>query len=308
MTEASRANYRTATDIMSVWTENVLSGSPPRLYPIGEGELAQIRIGPNLVTLIGGAPGAGKTAFVMQAMIDALRMTPDLSVCVCNVEMTSEVLLERQLSRLSGVNLNLISNRETDRRHRERIEAGLETLRSLGDRLCFVEAPYHLENVARTADVFGADIIVLDYLQRIRLSRNHTDRRASIDALMDKLRQFADAGMSIIAVAAVSRSKDSRGRSTYGSGLNLASFRESSEIEFGADDAYILVPNDNPEEDNVVTLRHLKARHSEPRHIEMIFNRSVQHFQPRNLSQRPVAIRLPTPRPRRRVDAEVDSQ
>lgn len=307
MTETGRARFKTAADIMSGWTENVLSGSPPILYPIGQGELARIRIGPHNVTLIGGAPGAGKTAFVMQAMIDALRLTPDLRVCVCNVEMTPETLLDRQLSRLSGINLDLISNRTTTGLHLARIERGLATLRSVGDRLCFVEAPYNLENVARTADEFRADIMVLDYLQRIGLSGNHADRRASINALMDKLRQFADAGKAIIAVAAVSRTKDSRGRSSYdANGLNLASFRESSEIEFGADDAYILVPE--TEEKNVVTLRHLKARHSEPRDIELIFNRSVQHFEPRNSSQSPTGISHPTPRPRRRIDAEVDSE
>ena len=36
-------------------------------------------------------------------------------------------------------------------------------------------------------------------------------------------------------------SKDSRGRSSYaGDLLNMASFRESSELEFGADDAFII--------------------------------------------------------------------
>ena len=48
-----------------------------------------------LVTLLGGAPGAGKTAFAMQLVTDALRLTPALRALVCNVEMPARVLLDR---------------------------------------------------------------------------------------------------------------------------------------------------------------------------------------------------------------------
>lgn len=85
------------------------------------------------------------------------------------------------------------------------------------------------------------------------------------------------AGVAVIVVAAVARQKDSRGRSTYhGDTLTLASFRESSELEFGADDAFILV-QDGKAKDRVV-LRHLKARHSEPRDLTLQFDRKLQRF------------------------------
>ena len=92
---------------------------------------------------------------------------------------------------------------------------------------------------------------------------------------MNYLRQFADAGVAVLVVAAVARQKDSRGRSSYGGdALTLASFRESSELEFGADDAFILSPDDKAE--GIVTLRHLKARHTEPRDIRLRFDRSCK--------------------------------
>ena len=98
---------------------------------------------------------------------------------------------------------------------------------------------------------------------------------------MDYLRQFADAGVAVIVVAAVSRSKDSKGRSTYdGDALNLASFRESSELEFGADDAFILV-KDPDDDDTGVILKHLKARHTEAKDIALIFDRPHQRFESR---------------------------
>ena len=124
----SKPNYLCATDALHGWREDVLSGKPPKFYPIGEGELSRIEIGPGLVTLLGGAPGAGKTAFVMQAVVDALRLSPDLRAVVANIEMPPAVLLDRQLARLSGVDLTTIRYRRLTEEHAERIDAGLKTL------------------------------------------------------------------------------------------------------------------------------------------------------------------------------------
>ena len=139
--------------------------------------------------------------------------------------------------------------------------------------------PFTLENVAAVADAFRADVLLLDYIQRIAPPGQHGDKRGSVDATMNYLRQFADAGVAVIVVAAVSRTKDSKGRSSYdGDGLNLASVRESSELEFGADDAFILTTDRKDAE--LVTLRHLKARHTEPRDLLLRFDRRRQSFSP----------------------------
>ena len=273
------AKYNAASDLFDRWRDELLTGTPPVRYPVGAGLLERIEIGPGLVTLFGGPPGAGKTAFVMQAIVDALRLTPTLRALVCNVEMSPSVLLDRQLARLSGIDAETIRRRQLDASHAERLDQGLATLEGIAERLCFVRPPFDLANVAAAADAFRADLIVLDYIQRIRPPGEHGDRRGSVDAAMDYLRQFADAGVAVLVVAAVARQKDTKGRSSYaGDALTLASFRESSELEFGADDAFILAPDAKDAER--VTLKHLKARHSEPRDIVLRFNRRHQSFTP----------------------------
>lgn len=288
----STANFLAAADLLANWRDDVLSGSPPILYPVGTGDLGRIEIGPGRVLLLGGAPGAGKSAFVMQVVVDALRLTPTLRALVCNIEMTPAVLMDRQLARLSGVDLNTIRFRKLGVEHGERIDAALQTLEPLAERLAFVNAPFNLENVAKSADAFGdVGLIVLDYIQRIPPPGNHGDKRGSVDATMDFLRKFADAGLAVIVVAAVSRSKDAKGRSTYaGDALNLASFRESSELEFGADDAFILV--NDPDDDTGVILRHLKARHTEAKDIALTFDRPCQRFTARTSTPTPNAGKL----------------
>ena len=215
----------------------------------------------------------------MQALIDGLRLTPDLRACICNVEMPPEELLDRQLARLSGIDATTIRYRRCNASHADRLQSAFDTLESVVERFSFVGRPFNLENIAATADAVHADLLLLDYIQRIPPPGEYGDRRGSVDATMNYLRQFADAGMAVIVVAAVSRTKDRRGRSSYASeGLNLASFRESSELEFGADSAFILAPMDEPEDE--VILRSLKARYAEAKDMVLHFDRAHQRFQP----------------------------
>lgn len=272
----SNARFQTAADAFQPWREELLNHESPVLYRVGDGALAHIEIGPKLVTLIGGAPGAGKTALAMQFVIDALRLNPDLRIVVCNIEMPPTVLLDRQLSRLSGISAETIRYRKLEPAHTSRIDCAMRTLEAIADRLCFVRPPFDLANVGATVDQFDGKMILLDYIQRIAPPGEYRDRRSSVDATMSYLRQFADAGMAVLVVAAVARQKDEKGRSSYhADSLSLASFRESSELEFGADDAFILAPKGKSD---TVSLRHLKARHTEPRDLTLRFDRRRQSF------------------------------
>jgi replicative DNA helicase len=272
----SEPKYVTGADAMASWRDELLSGTPPVLYPVGDAVFSSVQIGPRLVTLIGGAPGAGKTALAMQFVLDALLLSPSLRAAVCNVEMPPGELLNRQLARMAGVELTAIRHRQLTEEHGERIDAALAALEPLAERLCFVRPPFTLDNVAATADAFDADLLVLDYVQRIAPPGEHRDNRGSLNALMSYLRQFADAGVGILAVAAVGRSKDAKGRSSYNANdLSLASFKESGELEYGADSAYLLCPDGDGE---TVTLRCLKDRYGEPRDIGLHFDRPYQRF------------------------------
>ena len=279
----NEAKFITAADAMDNWREQILIGEPPKFYPIADnGPLSKIEMGPKLITLIGGAPGSGKTAFVMQSVVNALRLSSELRAVVCNIEMPPEVLLDRQLSRLSGVPLDAIRYRNLNENHGHRIDTGFATIETFADRLCFVRPPFDLANVAATADAFLPNgktdlLLVLDYIQRIAPPGGYGDKRGSIDASMSHLRKFADAGAAVIVVSSVGRQKDSRGRSSYsGENLNLASFKESGELEFGADDAYIL--SATADSGGRRRLKHLKARHTQPRDIDLQFHGSTQQF------------------------------
>ncbi len=88
----------------------------------------------------------------------------------------------------------------------------MNTLGPLAERMAFVRPPFDLANVAASADDFHADLLLLDYIQRIPPPGNHADKRVAVNATMDYLRQFADAGdCAVLVLAAVGRTKDKQG-------------------------------------------------------------------------------------------------
>jgi replicative DNA helicase len=288
------AKFVTGEAVFAGWRENVLTGTGPVVFPH---TLPVPEICPAHVVLLGGAPGAGKTALVMQCVVEALRHTPTLRALVANVEMSPAALLDRQLARLSGIEAEVIRHRRFTGEHAHRLDAGLATVESVVDRLAFLEPPFDLANVAHAADAHGADVIVLDYLQRIMPAGDVADARLRVNATMDMLRQFAATGCAVLALSAVGRSRDAAGRSTYAAAaMSLASFRDSGELEYGADDAFLLAPVDDTDP-NVVRLSHLKCRHGAQRTVDLHFDRPRQSF---TLLDDAVDVPPPTPSRSRR--------
>lgn len=269
------ARFVTGSALFTRWRDDVRSGTGPVLY---RHAFPYPEIGPGLVTLIGGPPGEGKTSFTSSIVTDGMRFQPELNVLVASCEMTPESFLNRQLARLSGIDADLVRRRQLGLEHEERLEAGLATLETIVNRLTFMNAPFDVGNVAASADACHADIVVIDYVQRFSVPGEDAEARHRVNRTMDYLRQFANEGIAVIVVSAVGRSRDKAGRSSYaGDGLSLASFRETSELEYGADDALILARvNENDPE--IVRLSHFKARHGCQVNQEFRFNRAVQSF------------------------------
>lgn len=272
----STSHFAPLSGLLGGWAEDVLNGQPPPRWPAGAGPLARFPLGPGLLTLIGGPPGAGKTALANQLAVDAARLSPDLRVLITCCEVPPAVLLDRTLSRLSGVPYRAIRGRELTPDQRPAVAAGMATLNALGGRVAFHTGPFDLAAVAASADGCGADLVV-DYLQRLGAGNGFKDKRSQTNAVLDVFRGFAAAGRGLLVLSSVGRQPSGKhGQSGYG-GLGLASFKESGDIEYAADDAFILPPADD---DGLTMLRHVKARHTEPESVAMRAELAYMRFAP----------------------------
>jgi replicative DNA helicase len=144
----------------------------------------------------------------------------------------------------------------------------------IADRLAFLSGPYSIESVADAASRFQPNIIAADYIQRFTVGDGSKEPRQQLERAATILRCFCDAGAAVLVASAVARQKSQKG-STY-SGLNLASFRGSSELEYGCDSAYLFAPS----EGDIVTLQCEKNRYAEPADIVTRFDRKIQSFAP----------------------------
>jgi replicative DNA helicase len=257
------------------WSDDVLNGKPPARWPAGSGALEQFPLGPGQVCLIGGPPEAGKTALANQLAFDAVRLTQDLKALVTCCETPLGVLLDRQLARLSAVPYRLIRGRTLTQEHRPAVAAGFATLNVIAGRVAFHTGAFALDAVADAADGFGADLLVIDYLQRLSAPGTHRDKRSMTNAVLDTFRRFADAGRGLLVLSSVGRQPNRRGQSSY-DGLSLASFKESGDIEYAADDCFIMTPP----ADRWAVLKHFKARHAEPADIPLRADLGLMRFDP----------------------------
>jgi replicative DNA helicase len=155
---------------------------------------------------------------------------------------------------------------------RRRVEAAKAEHEPQLDRLGFLESPFTLRHLTEAMIEFRARLAVIDYAQRF--TTGDGEERAKLDTLMSGVRRLATAGACVLLVSSVARQKSSTGSSTY-AGLSLASFRGSSEIEFGADAAYIL---DTDPKSGVAVLKCEKGRFRQQRDILMRFDGPRQTF------------------------------
>ena len=287
---------------------------PVCTFKTGAGALADLEIGPGRLTLFGAPPKYGKTDLVTQLAIDAAPLQEGVVVFVANAEMSPSTLMARQVARLSGVPLERFDQDELPGDVRDRLLEAKDTLQSIacGDpeipddisymsegryntAIQFCLPPFSTLNLmcmAAEAEQYAMRrpdqiIVVCDYVQRFSaLDRSKFEKwkrycerkRVSIepphvrdvDAVMSELRKLAATGVCVIAVSATNRD-------SYDN-PSLGAFRGSSELEYAADDCFVLAKDD--ERGDIVHLRHVASRNSATRDRVLRFDGSIHKFTP----------------------------
>lgn len=267
--------------VLDAWHAEVKSGKKPVTYNVG---LPRYEFGPGLVNILGGPPAGGKTALATSMVTNLLLNHPQSKAMYANVEMSPGVITDRMIANVGGVSLSAIRSRQLTADQLSKVEGAIAKLATLRDRLTFLQPPFDIDNIVATFNAFRADVMVLDYIQRFVTG---SDRRQGMEQMMSNCRSFANDGASVMLISAISRAKDSRGNNSYSpDAFSAASFRESSEIEYGADNAHILGSMGEADE-NAVLLKNVKSRYSELSDIELVFEKCYQRFTPREVPTGP---------------------
>jgi replicative DNA helicase len=265
--------FTTGADLFGSWFADVERGEPPVRFELPD-PFAALDVRPGRLILFGGAPGGGKTAALLQVGIDLLRMNPAARLLVANVEMVPALLVDRIASRLSAVPLTAVADRTLTADQLDRVRAAVGALGPVAGRLAFLQAPFALEHEAAAGTAFGANVLALDYIQRFTVGDGSKDKREQLETAATVLRRFCDAGAAVLVASAVARQRGASGSSYRG--LNLASFRGSSELEYGTDAAFLLEPDGA----GGITFRCEKNRYGAAADLVTRFDPTTQTFTP----------------------------
>lgn len=238
--------------------------------------------------VIAAEPGAGKTTFAWQIanQIAALAKVP---VIYINYEQSKEELREKTMSRLTGI----------DTRHFRRGKLALEDpinkpkiLAALGqyaietaphttiveadEKTTAFEIEMIVQGVLKKAGATSC-LLVVDYLQLVPLSENQgktvSNTMDKVTANVSALRRIArKLNVSVLAISSENRAGYKK--------RNLGVFKETGNIEYGADTASVLVPSKTlgTDEYRCLDLLVMKNRNGETARIGYKFYPKIAWF------------------------------
>ena len=234
--EDPKGHTRRASTLFAEYLDKLRRGDTDKLYKLPDPFL-DFEVGPGLISVWGAGPGTGKTAAASQLLFGALELNPHLLVTIANAEMGFDTLARRELLRRTGIPDKRIRFADLSTSDWMLIDKASSELQPLLTRVRWLEAPYTFDQLKKLhSDAPG--LLVVDYLQKF--APDSESVRTGVSAVMAQLRHLALSGWGVLALSATARTYGKRGSGHDGKALSLASFRESSEIEFNADSAYLL--------------------------------------------------------------------
>lgn len=183
--------------------------------------------------ILAARPGQGKTARVLDFVYNAA--IQGKSCLIFSLEMKSESLVKRMISRESGINNILISRNTLRSDEWGKIN---NAANSLGELNVFIDdsAGVSLEYISASAKIHkirhGLDIICIDYLQLIRSTNSKANRDVQIGEITRGLKVLSkELDIPIIVLCQLSRETEKRSDKRP----ILSDLRESGNIEQDAD-------------------------------------------------------------------------
>ncbi|QDV42944.1 replicative DNA helicase [Stieleria neptunia] len=273
---------RCGIEILHELLDDLHDGRGDVLYTLGNA-LEGFEIGPGLIAALGAGPGVGKTALAGQVTFEVLQHNTGVQVYIANAESTFKALLKRELAGRTSVppkalrfaDLTAGQLAEVDFAAAEIAEhVGADRLNVMPIELCT------MEGLGRLMREREPGFLIVDYIQKF--APYGKDIRQGVNEVMTLLRVMASKGWGILALSATSRTtgKSSSGHDT--SKLTLASFKESGEIEFNVDSAYLLRDCGEVEPGvrgvRNIALDCVKNRHGDQIRKELVFDMPRMRF------------------------------
>lgn len=144
------------------------------------------------MTALAAAPGVGKSALALQLAVQCLLRNPDMVAAWALGEMTRAALAARAITNYCGADHGLTLQDVIRKRDPAKREAA-EMAKQIGRRLKIIDAPLLVDKIERIVVKDKPSLLVIDYLQLVRATRQFQDKTGEINDVLLKLREITTA-------------------------------------------------------------------------------------------------------------------
>jgi len=199
------------------------------------------------LTVVGGSTSAGKSNFVIQVAKQVAER--DKKVLMFSLEMPKKQVVDRMVIMAGKLNAKDYSSKPKKEDHHA-VNSAFDRINSLGGNFHICDqrglTVLELKSIARqVASQKGLDLVIIDYLQNVRIPSNGEKNYAKhvAEATKEIFNMAGELDIPVVLVSQINRGHVNRKDKTP----RMSDFRDSGEIEETADNV-ILVYNENTEE------------------------------------------------------------
>jgi replicative DNA helicase len=227
--------------------------------------------------IVAGRPGAGKTAFMLSAMLDLMKR--GFKPLFFSLEMSKEQLEYRLLAMLTGIPSDRIADGELGDDEWPLYYAAVERLRDMPHWIDDTPAltASQLRTKARYAvQRYGIDIIFLDYVQLMFSEVRTNSREQEVAKISRACKNVArETDLPLVAGCQMSRAIESRSEKEP----VLSDLRESGALEQDSDVVMFLYRDEKAAMANVTHLKVAKHRNGAVGSVDLIFRNNLTKFE-----------------------------
>lgn len=275
----SDKDTKLAKDIAHMVFSDCQSGVKPNIVSTGYSELDGITgglHGSNLI-IVGARPGVGKTAV---ALAMSHNVSADGTVLFFSLEMSQRELMERLMCSIACVPVTGLRNRDLTPDQILQLQTALPEIESRDLRI--VDSPRMSvmdmkSKVRQYASKTSIKLIVVDYIQLLRMGYRSASRNEEVAAISGELKALArETDVPVLALSQLNRV------STFdGSAPDISHLRDSGALEQDADQVWLLSwPKDSDFGSNdFLSVNVAKNRNGQRGSVDLAWNKRWQRIQ-----------------------------
>lgn len=227
------------------------------------------------IICLAGTPSAGKTSMALN-VAERAALELQIGVGIFSLETSAKKIVHRMTCQIGQVNSTAMTNGNPQQRDMERLAFAQGKLNAARERILICDRGgmniVALMAMGRQMFQRGARLFIVDYLQLIAgPERTDTERLTAISKGLKNMAKEFD--VPVLVVSSLSRDSSKENRAP-----KMSDLRGSGQIEFDADQIWLLHCEDPDAENRVVDLHVAKNKDGQTGKIKLSFQKSFYKF------------------------------